>query len=393
MNNKIIFLALFLGVLIVPLATQVSAKVDYNGNTNDFGINIYIDVDPPVVSDVGNFPENPDSLQTILINCTIVDDFSGVAEATLYYREVGASSYNTTTLYQVGTTDVYETTIGPYEAGFQVEYRIYVRDGADNDDTEDNGGLNYSFTVTAADETAPLISSISHSPVTPKDNENVEFSCEVTDASGVKSVIITYRVNSGSWEAENMTKTTGDTYIFTTATPFAYNALVEYKINATDLSIYENAFEDDNSGSFYSFTVAKNDEEGPTVTNIVIHPTNPVHSYGVNITCTVTDEYSDIGVVTLHYRINNGTWETLIFNFTGSGDVYMATFGPFNIGDVIDFYITATDTFEIPNEAIFDNEGDYYSFTVTENTELSSLFILLPIISIGALSIIYRRRK
>lgn len=284
MKNKAMLFVLFLGLLLIPLASQISASNDFAGNSDNFRINAPPDKKGPVVDYVGHYPAIPDNTQTILINCTITDQ-SGIDSANLQYREQGTVIYTNTTLTQVGITDSYEVSIGPFSSGSNIEYRINATDTLGYNTIEDNNGLNYNFTV----------------------------------------------------------------------------------VQAPDLT-------------------------APTISNVTIDPAQPIYASLVNITCKVTDDFSGVDEVELHYRVNNGSWETVLFNYT-TADTYLAIIGPFNISDIVDFYISATDASLPPNSAINDNDGDYFTFTVLENTDSSSLYMFIPIVSIGALILLRRKRR
>ena len=383
-------LVFFSGLLIIPLVTQISINNGFSGDYNDLIVNVPVDKKGPVIADVAHYPAAPDNSQPVIVNCTITDA-TGIDIALLQYREQGGTAYTNITLTKVGVTDVYEASIGPFKASTIIEYRIYAMDNSTNQNfsIEDDGGSNYIFSV--EDVLAPIISAVSNTPSEPSEVDYVKFNCDVTDESGVLSVVLSYRRNSGSWITKNMTKTSSKTYAYTTTTYFACDDLVEYKINATDNSTNHNFRVADNGGDYYDFTVVRFDDTGPTITNITVNPEIPVHGIKINITCTVTDDYSDVGEVKLHYRVNNGSWVTVSFNHT-TGDNYLASIGPFNISDIIDFYITATDAYHTPNDAINDNDGDYYTFTVEKNTDLASFYMIIPIISIGVLAL-FRRKK
>ncbi len=102
----------------------------------------------------------------------------------------------------------------------------------------------------------PLIVNIIHSPSTPTELDTISINATVTDASGVQSVTLHYRVNCGNWIEVCMTLISGSTYSVTVGS-FAVSDTIEYYITAVDNSINHNEATEDNSGLYYSFTVAE----------------------------------------------------------------------------------------------------------------------------------------
>ena len=187
-----------------------------------------------------------------------------------------------------------------------------------------------------------------------------------------------------------MTLTTGSTYEVSIGS-FAYAADIEYYINATDSYITHNNATDDNSGNYYTFTIASSDVTAPTISDIEYNPNAPSDTDLVNITCTVSD-LNGISSVVLHYRTNGGTWTTTTMLLI-SGDQYKTTIGTFAAADLIEFYITATDDSPNTNTATDDNGGAYYSFTVlAHSTSNTTLLALLPIVAVLALALIRKKR-
>ena len=106
----------------------------------------------------------------------------------------------------------------------------------------------------------------------------------------------------------------------------------------------------------------------PVITNIIHSPSSPTELDTISINATVTSPY-DVQSVTLHYRINDGSWQTISMILV-SGDLYSVTLGSFAVGDTIEYYVSAVDNSINHNEAINDNSGLYYSFTIdsSDNT-------------------------
>ena len=393
MNNKLnsllklVSLTIFLLLIISPIKGQ--SILDEEIKNEDLSPNFN---SPPAISNVGHFPTQPDDNDQIIINCTIVDPSGGVSKGIVYYRELGEPTFSDYVVMTEISSNLYEAEMGTFDAGLEVEYYIWANDTLGVSSVENNSGEYYSFTVTSSDIDNPLVSSIMHLPANANDADEVEFRCIATDISGIYSVELSYRVNSGAWTTENMIEIESSTYAYN-ATPFDYQDFVEYKINATDNSLNYNSKVYDNDGEYYNFTVLKYDTTPPVISNIQINPAEPYSGIKINITCTIIDQYNEIEFARLYYRVNEGEWLYVDF-ILESGDVYLAQIGPFEKNDFVEFYIYAKDSFTSNiNELIDDNSGDYYSFTVLKNTLTSNLFILLPIFAIATLSVLYRKRK
>ncbi len=102
----------------------------------------------------------------------------------------------------------------------------------------------------------------------------------------------------------------------------------------------------------------------PVITGIIHSPSSPTELDTIDINTTVTSPYG-IQSVTLHYRVNSGTWIEVSMTLV-SGDHYSVTIGSYAVGDTIEYYISAVDNSINYNLAIEDNSGLYYSFTVYE---------------------------
>ncbi|MCG3224152.1 MAG: right-handed parallel beta-helix repeat-containing protein [Candidatus Heimdallarchaeota archaeon] len=138
------------------------------------------------------------------------------------------------------------------------------------------------------------------------------------------------------------------------------------------------------------------DNDSPLIVDITHSPSTPSELDTITINATVTDA-SGVQSVTLHYRINGGVW--IEVNMTHiSGDLYSVIIGSFSISDTIEYYVSAVDNSTNHNEAINDNSGLYYSFTVSVVIpEFQLLSLLLPMITslflVFGLVVLQRRRK
>ncbi len=225
--------------------------------------NFRIDTTTPTITNVENDPTTPTDAESITFSCDVAD-LNGIDEVILYYRLNGGTWTNVTMAFDSGIT--YQVTLGPFAFNDLFEYSIITFDTAihPNTATNDNGGSYYSFTVVSSDVTGPIISSIIQTPNPANDTETIIISCDVYDANGIQSVTLYYRIDGGSWIDVNMTFTSGDTYEVTIGL-FAYDSEIEYYIVAVDDSPNHNSATNNNSGSYYTFTIVSSDNIGPTI--------------------------------------------------------------------------------------------------------------------------------
>ena len=352
------------------------------------------DVTGPSITSIFHSPSSPTELETITINATVTDA-SGIHNVTLHYRINGGTWIEVSMTHVSG--DIYSVTIGPFAVSDTIEYYITAIDNSiiHYETTADNGGLYYSLSVGSSDVTGPTIDEIVQSPSSPTELDTVSINTTITDASGVQSVTLHYRVNSGTWIEVSMTLISGDLYSVTIGS-FAVSDTIEYYIITVDNSINHNEATADNGGLYYVLTIGSSDTSGPSIIGVVQSPSSPTELDTVTVNATVTDT-SGLLSVTLHYRVNGGTWQTISMTLL-SGDLYSVVFGPFAVSDTIEYYISAVDNSVNHNEAIDDSSGLFYSFTVSEVIpEFQTLFPLLPTLTflflVCGLAMQQRRKK
>lgn len=100
------------------------------------------------------------------------------------------------------------------------------------------------------------------------------------------------------------------------------------------------------------------DDPAPRLSNIVHTPSTP--DQGDSVVVSVDAEDQDLETVLLHYRVDGSTWTTVIMS---AGASYDGTIPSQDTGTLIEYYITANDTWGMTTTD--DNSGAYYSYTVT----------------------------
>jgi len=182
------------------------------------------------------------------------------------------------------------------------------------------------------DRKPPTIVTVLRYPETPNYNEPVTVIAQVTDEkSGVKSVILSYQVNSGDWTNTTMNRTDG-LYV-AEIPPQPYDSTVNYKIYAYDwacnLAISET----------YSYVVV--DSYPPLISYVDRTPASPNYNQNVTVFANVTEppEASGVKNVTLWYRTNS-EWQPIEMTLN---QLYTGIIPAYPYGTVVHYRIRAFD--------------------------------------------------
>jgi hypothetical protein len=158
-----------------------------------------------------------------------------------------------------------------------------------------------------------------------------------------------------------MAHTTGDTYEYTLPSQ-VLGTLVEYFINATDAA--DNWIVDDNTGSYYSYTVI--DSQAPVITDVHPAPLTVEYSDTPTVGCDATDVGSGIQSVVVNYSVDGGAWMTLTLSFV-SGTLYEGSIPAQVWGVQVAYYVNVTDN--AGNWIVDDNSSSYYSYSIIDTTD------------------------
>jgi len=359
-----------------------------NNSDSYYNFNIlYNDFEGPTIENVHNIPSSPNDIDTVTINCSISDEHD-IYNASLFYR-VNYGGW-TNQLMTHDSNDIYLATIGSFEYDDFVEYYITTIDNTPNYNIaiNNNSGNYYNFTIVTSDSIGPSISSIEHLPAPPDETDLITISCSIIDINGIQSATLFYRINEGSWENTILSLVSSSIYEATIGT-FEVDDLVNYYIKAIDNHPVHNERINDNSGSYYSFTIVRSDIIPPTISEITLSNENPIDRQSVNISCIVLDE-NGVYSVRLYFRINGNSWYSVQMTLVSDNN-YSATTLSFDEGDFVEFYIEAVDDSPFLNIAIDDNDGNYYNFNVITITSEKTILYIIPII--GAISVVAILRK
>jgi len=230
-----------------------SATEDNSGLYYSFTI-LSGDVTTPVISSISHTPTTPNELDYVTISCDATDT-SGILSVYVYFRVDGGSWSVMTMSHTSG--DTYERNIGTFYYTEVIEYCIRANDNSPNQNTilDDNGGLNYSFTIVSSDVTGPTINTVTFYPTTPNTGNSINITCYAYDVNGLFSISLYYNINdNGTWIKVDMALLSDNIYRVV-LDPFDDGDIVYFYIEAVDNSVAQNTAIEDNGGLNYSFTV------------------------------------------------------------------------------------------------------------------------------------------
>jgi hypothetical protein len=179
-------------------------SLNHNVGVNDNNSNFYYviigdsDEEAPVITFFAHYPSNPVYNDSILINASVIDDYRGVENVTLYYQINNDGNWISISMINVST--LYHQILGPFSTGTQIKYYIesYDKSLNQNQAIEDNLG-NY-FTILIMDPYKPEVSHLNDLVYELGSNDNY-LSWIATDVN--PGIYILYQnkvsINSSSW--------------------------------------------------------------------------------------------------------------------------------------------------------------------------------------------------
>ena len=308
-----------------------------------------------IVPTLSNQVHNPDPCWindnvSVSINAS---DVSGIDYVQGKYR-VNDGSWSDWQTTSNTEGDVYTYYIGYLNDNDKIDYFFYAYD------LESNGVQSDTLTFYCKDEDDPILSNPDRNIVNPDENDNMILQVDAEDSiSGINWVKCHWRVDEGSWNEEEMSLDTGSTYKYTIGY-FNIGEEIDYYFTAEDNS--DETATLDNSGNYYKFTVT--DQTNPTLSSPEHDPTTPDEEDSITLYVNATDN-GDLDKVMCYWRVDEGSWNEEEMSLV-EGELYSYSLGTFAIGEVIDYYFTANDTAN--NVDTLDNSGNYYEFTVTDQT-------------------------
>ncbi|MHA2245493.1 MAG: right-handed parallel beta-helix repeat-containing protein [Candidatus Hodarchaeales archaeon] len=219
-------------------------------------------------------------------------DAAGV-DTVLFYYSINSESWIevdvTSTSYFIFTEEM-------LNYGEKYDWRFWFNDTEGNSDET----LNTSFYV--YDYTAPTYSMLNQTTDTPEYNGSNTVSVNVTepiDATGVDTIILKYRINSGTWIEEDVTATSNFTF---TETILDYGEVYDWRFWFNDT--------EGNSDETIILTFTVTDSTSMEYTNLTQTSSTPEYN-GSNIVSVVVSDpgnASGVDTILLYYRVNTGSW-------------------------------------------------------------------------------------
>jgi hypothetical protein len=135
---------------------------------------------------------------------------------------------------------------------------------------------------------------------------------------------------------------------------------------------------------FYLYT-----DPAPDVSSVVHSPSSPESDEIVDVAAIVID--SSLDVVTLHYRVDEGSWTNLAMSSIAD-DSYNESIPGQSEDSVVEYYITAEDTFGKTTTAL--NGSDYFSYVVVAAAvvpfpDMTLLIIGIIIVVVAIVVLVY----
>ncbi|MFX1562053.1 MAG: Ig-like domain-containing protein [Promethearchaeota archaeon] len=209
------------------------------------------------------------------------------------------------------------------------------------------------------DDPAPRTSNVQRNPLAPDHYDAVQVSADAIDQD-LDTVLLYYRLNSGTWQNMGMAYQSGDTFVATIPGQ-PHGTFVEYYVTANDTWGMTTTALD--AGAYWSYTVW--DQTDPNISSVGRNPVSPTYLDAVYVSADVTDAGSGIAIVVLFYRVDSGIYQQGEMNHT-TGDTYVGLIPVHAWSSVVEYYINATDN--AGNWKVDNNGGVLYSYTVGDTT-------------------------
>ncbi len=202
----------------LPENTTIYYKVivqDVTGNVIQSNVQSYtvINSNPPTITTLGHYPDQPSQIDDITIYVDASDDY-GISKYIISYSTDGTTWTNLTTIYN-DTSAQWEATIPAQPNGTQIHYKAYVFD------IEGFVTISATTTITVS-SSPPSIVSIDWDPINPTTSDSITITVTLNDDRGIQSVIIEYWTDANSNRANitlNQDSISGNEEIWTAILP------------------------------------------------------------------------------------------------------------------------------------------------------------------------------
>jgi len=214
--------------------------------------------------------------------------------------------------------------------------------------------------------TAATITGLAINPTAPKATDAVVVSATITDAQGLSTVKLYYKVGSGTYTFVTMTHV-GDVYSGTIPAQAAAS-VVSYYIEATNTQSIISYSPNTAPATAATYTVAS----APSISGLAINPSTPGASDAVVVSATITDA-NTLSSVKLYYKIGSGSYTSV--TMTNVGNVYSGTIPAQVATSVISYYVEATNSLTLTSYAPATAPTTPSTYTVSSLSSITGMQI------------------
>lgn len=251
------------------------------------------------------------------LSATVADsagcDSTGVLDAWAFYRVSGSSVFDSIQLNRVGTTNTWSRLLDTsvIRDGDTVRYFLRARDSSPRQNVR-----YFPASANPGDTVITFLASfnptMTHTPLVGRQFSAGPFpiAANVSDASGIDSAILHYRVNSGPWQLRKMTFISG--ILYRDSITVLDGDTVDYYLEAVDNSARRFRRQLPDTAAFWSF-ISSGDPivEWPSTSAQCDVYLGAIFSLGpFQIGVRATDG-SGIDTVMMYYKVNSGAWDSV----------------------------------------------------------------------------------
>ncbi|MCX6327508.1 MAG: lamin tail domain-containing protein [Bacteroidia bacterium] len=214
--------------------------------------------------------------------------------------------------------------------------------------------------------TSATITGLAILPLAPKAADVVTVSATVTDAQGLSSVKLWYKIGAGTYASLTMTAVAN---VYSGVIPAqAAGSVVSYyleAINSVPLTSYSPETAPTTAATY---TVAS----PPVITGLAKNPVVPGATDPVVVSATITDAVG-FGTVKLYYKVGAGSYSPI--TMTATGNVYSATIPAQVATSIISYYVEAINTVPLTSYAPATAPATPATYTVSSLSSITGMAI------------------
>jgi len=214
--------------------------------------------------------------------------------------------------------------------------------------------------------TAATITGLAINPTAPKATDAVVVTATVTDAQGLSTVKLYYKVGSGTYTFVTMTHV-GDDYSGTIPAQAAAS-VVSYYIEATNTQSIISYSPNTAPTTAATYTVAS----APSISGLGISPSTPGASDAVVVSATITDA-NTLSSVKLYYKVDAGSFTSV--TMSNVGNVYSGSIPAQVAASVVSYYVEATNSLSLTSYAPATAPTTPSTYTVSSLSSITGMNI------------------